>query len=74
LHKLYKSIFKGVNIMGQLFGTDGVRGIADSNLIKLTYKLGQAGAYVLTSELKHTPKILIGMDTRVSGKVLETAY
>lgn len=60
--------------MGRLFGTDGVRGVANLELTpKLAYKLGQAGAYVLTAETKHTPKILVGMDTRISGDMLEAA-
>jgi len=60
--------------MGRLFGTDGVRGIANSELTAdLAYKLGQAGAYVLTAETKHIPKILVGMDTRISGQMLEAA-
>lgn len=60
--------------MGRLFGTDGVRGIANEDLsIELAFKLGQAGAYVLTGETKHTPKILVGMDTRISGHMLEAA-
>ena len=60
--------------MGRLFGTDGVRGVANLELTpRLAYKLGQAGAYVLTGETKHTPKILVGMDTRISGDMLEAA-
>jgi len=60
--------------LGRLFGTDGVRGVANSELTAdLAYKLGQAGAYVLTAETKHTPKILVGMDTRISGDMLEAA-
>ncbi|HOM43735.1 MAG TPA: phosphoglucosamine mutase, partial [Bacillota bacterium] len=60
--------------MGRLFGTDGGRGVANSELTaELAYKLGQAGAYVLTSETKHTPKILVGMDTRISGDMLEAS-
>lgn len=60
--------------MGRLFGTDGVRGVANLELTaELAYKLGQAGAYVLTGETKHTPKILVGMDTRISGDMLESA-
>lgn len=60
--------------MGRLFGTDGVRGVANSELtLELAYKLGQAGAYVLTKETKHKPKILIGKDTRISGDMLEAA-
>lgn len=60
--------------MGRLFGTDGVRGVANTELTaELAYKLGQAGAYVLTAETKHTPRILVGMDTRISGDMLEAA-
>jgi len=47
-----------MSVLGRLFGTDGVRGVANLELTaELAYKLGQAGAYVLTSETKHTPKI-----------------
>jgi len=60
--------------VGRLFGTDGVRGIANLELTgTLAYRLGQAGAYVLTSEKKRAPKILVGMDTRISGSMLEAA-
>lgn len=58
--------------MGRLFGTDGVRGIANTELdAKLAYELGRAGAYVLAGETHHTPRILIGKDTRRSGDMLE---
>lgn len=60
--------------MGKLFGTDGVRGIANQELTpELAYQIGRAGAYVLTCESKHKPKILVGRDTRISGEVLECA-
>ncbi|HHW31800.1 MAG TPA: phosphoglucosamine mutase [Clostridiaceae bacterium] len=60
--------------MGKLFGTDGVRGVANQELTPmLAYQLGQGGAFVLTSETNHTPKILVGMDTRISGHMLEAA-
>jgi len=60
--------------VGRLFGTDGVRGVANSELTaELAYKLGKAGAYVLTAETRHTPKILVGMDTRISGGMFEAA-
>ena len=59
--------------MKRLFGTDGVRGIANTELIpEMAFKLGKAGATVLTSEI-HKPKILIGRDTRLSGNMLEAA-
>ena len=60
-----------MNVLGILFGTDGVRGVANKDLTgELAYKLGQAGAYVLTSELNSRPKVLVGMDTRISGDML----
>lgn len=60
--------------MGRLFGTDGVRGVANSELTcDLAMKIGKAAAYVLTKETKHKPKILIGKDTRISGDMLESA-
>lgn len=60
--------------MGKLFGTDGVRGIANTELTnELAYKLGKFGAHVLTKETHHKARILIGKDTRVSGDMLESA-
>lgn len=60
--------------MGKFFGTDGVRGIANTELTcELAYKIGQAGALVLTQETQHKPTILIGKDTRISGDMLEAA-
>ncbi len=60
--------------MGKYFGTDGVRGIANKELtVELAFKIGRAGAYVLTKENKHKPTILIGRDTRISGHMLESA-
>jgi len=60
--------------MGKLFGTDGVRGVANTELTgEMAYQLGRAGAYVLTKEKKHAPRILVAMDTRISGDMLESA-
>lgn len=60
--------------MGKFFGTDGVRGVANVELTpELAYKLGRAGAYVLTKHTNHTAKIIVGMDTRISGDMLESA-
>lgn len=60
--------------MGRLFGTDGVRGVANSELTpELAMKLGQAGAFVLTKENEHKPTILVGCDTRISGPMLANA-
>ena len=60
--------------MGKYFGTDGVRGVANSELTpELAFKLGRAGGYVLTKDAKDKPKVLIGRDTRISGEMLEGA-
>ena len=60
--------------MGKLFGTDGVRGIANSELTSsLAFHLGQAGAYVLAKDTDHKPTLLVGKDTRISGDMLECA-
>lgn len=60
--------------MARLFGTDGVRGVAGTELtIDLATKLGQAGAYVLTKEKSHQPTIIVGCDTRISGGMLANA-
>ncbi len=59
--------------MARMFGTDGVRGIANQDLTcDLAYRLGQASAYVLASDV-HRPTILVGRDTRISGEMLESA-
>jgi len=59
--------------MGKYFGTDGVRGVANSELTpELAFKLGRFGGYVLTKD-KERPKVIIGRDTRVSGHMLEGA-
>lgn len=59
--------------MGKLFGTDGVRGIANKDLsADLAYKLGRIGGHFLTQGKKR-PKMVVGMDTRISGDMLEGA-
>ncbi|MEK4427428.1 phosphoglucosamine mutase [Solibacillus sp. FSL K6-1523] len=60
--------------MGKYFGTDGVRGVANSELTpEFAFKLGRIGGYVLTKDSKDRPKVLIGRDTRISGEMLEGA-
>ena len=60
--------------MGRLFGTDGVRGVANTELTPLlAMQLGQAGAYVLTEERSYRPTIMVGCDTRISGDMLANA-
>ena len=59
--------------MGRLFGTDGVRGVANSELTSsLAYRLGRAGAYILSKD-NARPVFIIGKDTRLSGDMLEDA-
>ncbi|MEI5909338.1 phosphoglucosamine mutase [Bacillus spongiae] len=59
--------------MGKYFGTDGVRGVANTELTpEIAFQLGRYGGYVLTQG-KDRPKILIGRDTRISGHMLEGA-
>lgn len=60
--------------MARLFGTDGVRGVANGKVLnaELAYKLGRAAAQYFGREVK-SPKIIIGRDTRLSGTMLEAA-
>lgn len=59
--------------MGKYFGTDGVRGVANRELTpELAYKIGRCGGYVLTRTASK-PKVVIGLDTRISGPMLEAA-
>lgn len=60
--------------MGRLFGTDGARGVANSEITcELAMQIGRAAAMVLTENLAHRPRVMIGMDTRASGEMLEAA-
>lgn len=60
--------------MKKYFGTDGIRRIANTHLTpELVYKVAKAGAYVLSKHSNHTPTILIGRDTRISGTLIESA-
>ena len=60
--------------MARMFGTDGVRGVANKELTPmLAMKLGMAGAYVLSKNADHKPVILVGCDTRISGDMLANA-
>lgn len=60
--------------MRKYFGTDGIRRIANIELTpELVYKVAKAGAYVLSKHTDHTPTILIGRDTRISGTLIESA-
>lgn len=60
--------------MGKYFGTDGVRGVANSELTpEFAFKLGRFGGYVLAHNGHDKPTVLVGRDTRVSGIMLESA-
>ncbi len=60
--------------MSRMFGTDGVRGVANDELTPLlAMQLGQAGACVLSKENQHKPTIMVGCDTRISGDMLANA-
>ena len=60
--------------MSRLFGTDGARGIANTELTcELAMQIGRAAAMVLTEHSRKRPRVLIGMDTRASSQMLESA-
>lgn len=60
--------------MGRLFGTDGVRGVANSELTcEMALNIGRAAAMVLTDGERRHPRVLIGKDTRISSDMLESA-
>ena len=60
--------------MGKLFGTDGIRGIVGENLTaELAFRVGQAVTMVLKEKKGSAPLITIGMDTRISSDMLESA-
>lgn len=61
--------------MKKLFGTDGVRGVANvyPMTTEMAMQLGRAAAYIFKSSSKHRHRIVIGKDTRLSGYMLENA-
>lgn len=61
--------------MGRLFGTDGVRGVANKDLTnELAMKIGMAAAEILLKRAgDQRPTVMIGRDTRASGDMLEAA-
>ena len=62
-------------LMSELFGTDGIRGVANEYPItpEVALRIGRAVARVLRAQYKGRHKVVIGKDTRVSGYMLETA-
>ena len=66
--------YKRDDIMRKYFGTDGIRRIANTELTpELVYRVAKAGAYVFSKNADHTPLILIGKDTRLSGDLIESS-
>lgn len=60
--------------MGRLFGTDGVRGVANEKLTcELALELGRAAAMVLSDNARRRPIFAVGMDTRISSEMLACA-
>ncbi len=60
--------------MGRLFGTDGVRGIANTELTcERAMQIGRAAAEVLSGGRRYMPTVLVGMDTRISSEMLSSA-
>src|SRR2546425_10541623 len=60
--------------MGRLFGTDGVRGVANRDLTgDLAFRLGRAAVIALTERGESRPGIVVGRDPRASGEFLEAA-
>jgi phosphoglucosamine mutase len=61
--------------MGRMFGTDGVRGIANIHPMtaEMALEIGRATAYVCKKHPKRRHTIVIGKDTRISGYMLESA-
>ncbi len=60
--------------MGKLFGTDGIRGIANEYPMtaEMALNIGRAAAYLFKKK-GHVPKIIVGKDTRISGYMFESA-
>lgn len=60
--------------MSRLFGTDGVRGVANADLTpELAFAIGRAGATVLAQMSERHRPVIVGRDTRLSGTMLEAA-
>ena len=61
--------------MGTLFGTDGVRGVANKHPMtpEMALRLGRATASIFKNNATRRPRIVVGNDTRLSGGMLESA-
>jgi phosphoglucosamine mutase len=70
----HEALRKIAAFMSRLFGTDGVRGLAGSELTgELAYRLGRAVVAILDWHGAGRPKVVVGRDTRASGEFLEAA-
>ena len=59
-------------VIGRLFGTDGARGVANTEIsCELAMQIGRATAMVIAKRTATKPRVLIGMDTRASSQMLE---
>lgn len=60
--------------MAKLFGTDGIRGVANETLdCRLAFRVGQAAALTLSTKKGAKPTVVLGKDTRISSDMLEAA-
>jgi phosphoglucosamine mutase len=60
--------------VGRIFGTDGVRGVANLDLTpELGFRLGRAGAAIVAGQPDRSRPLVVGRDTRLSGTMLEAA-
>ena len=59
----------------QLFGTDGIRGLANAGAMtpEVAFRIGAAVTYQARTRVSHAPRVVIGKDTRLSGYLFETA-
>ena len=59
----------------KLFGTDGIRGLANRGDMtpEVAFRIGAAIAFQAGKRVKHVPRIVVGKDTRLSGYLFETA-
>jgi phosphoglucosamine mutase len=59
----------------KLFGTDGVRGVANEGLMtpEIAFRIGAAVTYQVRRRVKHRPRVVVGKDTRLSGYLFEQA-
>jgi phosphoglucosamine mutase len=59
----------------KLFGTDGIRGLANHGEMtpEVAFRIGAALTYQARQRIKHVPRIVVGKDTRLSGYLFETA-